>query len=303
MSSERTSRQRRPVLVGQQLRPAAAAALERGDDRAGAVVEHALVAALAALGGVVEDHHAAVLDRDVLLAHRRQPVTTRSPRRTPPSRSGRSRARAAAPRRRARSRGRAPRSRRGRASTRRRSRGSAFANSTMSSNFSRVAAGAPGVVVAVLLAPGRVRPRRLDVPVRVRADPDVLPRRRDRELGDPGQHLGLVDPLGRRRRRRRSRGRGACGGSRGRSSRRVAGAGASLRSSHRRGLYASRAVANLLLETSVAERAAVIALRGELDLAGAAALEQELARLEESRRGAWCSTCAASSSWTPAGCA
>jgi len=39
-------------------------------------------------------------------------------------------------------------------------------------------------------------------------------------------------------------------------------------------------VANLSLETSVAERAVVIALRGELDLAGAAAVEQELARLE-----------------------
>lgn len=39
-------------------------------------------------------------------------------------------------------------------------------------------------------------------------------------------------------------------------------------------------MANLSLETSVAERAVVIALRGELDLAGAAALEQELARLE-----------------------
>jgi anti-sigma B factor antagonist len=39
-------------------------------------------------------------------------------------------------------------------------------------------------------------------------------------------------------------------------------------------------VANLSLETSVADRSAVIALSGELDLAGAAALEQELARLE-----------------------
>lgn len=39
-------------------------------------------------------------------------------------------------------------------------------------------------------------------------------------------------------------------------------------------------MATLLLETSLAGRAAVIALRGELDLAGAAALEQELARLE-----------------------
>jgi anti-sigma B factor antagonist len=40
-------------------------------------------------------------------------------------------------------------------------------------------------------------------------------------------------------------------------------------------------VANLSFETSVAEQAVVIALRGELDLAGAAALEQELARLED----------------------
>ncbi len=39
-------------------------------------------------------------------------------------------------------------------------------------------------------------------------------------------------------------------------------------------------MANLSLETSVADRAAVIALNGELDLAGAAALEQELARLD-----------------------
>jgi anti-sigma B factor antagonist len=39
-------------------------------------------------------------------------------------------------------------------------------------------------------------------------------------------------------------------------------------------------VANLSLETSRAGDAAVIALTGELDLAGAAALEQELARPE-----------------------
>ena len=41
-------------------------------------------------------------------------------------------------------------------------------------------------------------------------------------------------------------------------------------------------MANLLLDTSVAERAAVIALRGELDLAGAAALEPELTRVQDS---------------------
>jgi anti-anti-sigma factor len=39
-------------------------------------------------------------------------------------------------------------------------------------------------------------------------------------------------------------------------------------------------VANLSLETSMAGRVAVVALDGELDLAGAAALEQELARVE-----------------------
>jgi anti-sigma B factor antagonist len=40
-------------------------------------------------------------------------------------------------------------------------------------------------------------------------------------------------------------------------------------------------VAHLSLETSLAGRATVVALRGELDLAGATALEQELARLDE----------------------
>jgi anti-anti-sigma factor len=39
-------------------------------------------------------------------------------------------------------------------------------------------------------------------------------------------------------------------------------------------------MARLSLETSVADRATVVALSGELDLAGAVALEQELARLE-----------------------
>jgi anti-anti-sigma factor len=39
-------------------------------------------------------------------------------------------------------------------------------------------------------------------------------------------------------------------------------------------------VANLSLETSMAGRVAVVALDGELDLAGAATLEQELARLD-----------------------
>jgi anti-anti-sigma factor len=45
-------------------------------------------------------------------------------------------------------------------------------------------------------------------------------------------------------------------------------------------------VAHLSFETSIAGRVAVIALSGELDLAGAAALEQELARLEGESPGA-----------------
>jgi anti-sigma B factor antagonist len=44
-------------------------------------------------------------------------------------------------------------------------------------------------------------------------------------------------------------------------------------------------VANLSLETSVADRAVVIALSGELDLAGAVALQQELERLEAEAAG------------------
>jgi hypothetical protein len=53
----------------------------------------------------------------------------------------------------------------------------------------------PGVVVAILLAAGRVAARRLQVSVRIRADPDVLPRGRDRELGDPPQDLRIVDAI------------------------------------------------------------------------------------------------------------
>jgi anti-sigma B factor antagonist len=45
-------------------------------------------------------------------------------------------------------------------------------------------------------------------------------------------------------------------------------------------------VANLSLETSIDGRAAVIALSGDLDLAGAAELEQELARIEGGFDGA-----------------
>ena len=48
-----------------------------------------------------------------------------------------------------------------------------------------VAVLAPFLVVEVLLAPGVVDPGRLDVPVGLRADPDLLPRRGDRQRADP----------------------------------------------------------------------------------------------------------------------
>jgi hypothetical protein len=56
-----------------------------------------------------------------------------------------------------------------------------------------VAAPAPGVVVAVLLAAGVVEAGRLQVTAGIRTDPDVTPRRRDRQLADAGEVLRLVD--------------------------------------------------------------------------------------------------------------
>ena len=56
-----------------------------------------------------------------------------------------------------------------------------------------VAALAPQVVVPVLLAPGRVDPRGLNVAIRMRADPDVLPSGRDAQLRDPFEQLSVLD--------------------------------------------------------------------------------------------------------------
>ena len=58
-----------------------------------------------------------------------------------------------------------------------------------------VAPGAPLVVVAVLLAPGIVDPRRLEVAERVEADPHVPPCRRHGQVGDALERLRVVDPL------------------------------------------------------------------------------------------------------------
>ena len=58
-----------------------------------------------------------------------------------------------------------------------------------------VAPRAPVGVVQVLLAPGGVDSRRLQVTARVHADPHVLPRGRDRQLADAGERLLVVDAL------------------------------------------------------------------------------------------------------------
>src|SRR5690606_11200887 len=51
---------------------------------------------------------------------------------------------------------------------------------------------APGGVIQVLSPPRSIDAGRLDVAVRVRADPDIRPCRRDREGGDPFSQLGVV---------------------------------------------------------------------------------------------------------------
>ena len=53
----------------------------------------------------------------------------------------------------------------------------------------------PLVVVAVLPPAGDIRADRLNVAVRVGADPDVRPRGGNHELADPAEHLGVLDAL------------------------------------------------------------------------------------------------------------
>ena len=99
----------------------------------------------------------------------------------------------------------------GHAPTRSRSAGSRRATSSMWSNFASSCFSPPLRVVEVLLAAGRVDPGGLDVPVRVRRDPHVLPGRRDDQLPQPGQRRpdpaparrsgrGRASPVPRRRR-------------------------------------------------------------------------------------------------------
>ena len=69
--------------------------------------------------------------------------------------------------------------------------GSSRANSARRPYFGLPALGAPGVVIAVLLSPPRIPPRRLDVRSRVGRDPHLAPRRRNRELADARERAGV----------------------------------------------------------------------------------------------------------------
>ena len=192
MSAALTSTQPLPVAVGEQLVAAAACAFSSALI-VGTITGSAISCwwRLDALRRVVEDGDAA-LDLDVLLAQRRQPeglvllrvalgadpkeAEVEQPHRAgehpladqpaaPEVLLGPGRASPAAP----------------------------WRTSPSSSNFSRSRLLAPGRVVEVLLAPGVVDARRLDVAVRVRADPDLLPGRRDRRAPDPLDHLAVGD--------------------------------------------------------------------------------------------------------------
>ena len=187
---------------------------------------HALVPPLAALGRVVEDHHAVRLDRDVLLAHRGEPVGLVLDRvllGADAEEAALEQPHGAAP-----------------ARTRAVER---VAVAEVGARRARAAAAArcakrDHVVELLGVAPRRARRRgsgtacgrrrRCPSPAGARAGTGRS-RRPPRPAGSPARRSAPAPPArrpGRRRRRsRRSRGRGAGGGSRGRSSRRGAGAG------------------------------------------------------------------------------
>src|SRR3954453_21862235 len=182
------------ALVGEQLLAAAAAAAQPRHDRERAGVHDALHAPLAGLGGVVEDHHSALLDPHVLLAHRGEPVglvldrgplgaDAEEPAVEQPHRAGQH----ALPRQPV---ARVEIRRHPLAQVRQRGR---EAHHVV--EFLLVAPPPPVVVVAVLLAAGVIDAGRLEVPVRVRADPHVAPRGRDRQLADARERLGIADAL------------------------------------------------------------------------------------------------------------
>ncbi len=180
----------RAVLVGEQLVAPAAAALERPQDLGHLWITELLPTALAALGLVVEADLVA-RDRDVALLHRRDPVGVvllrvvlgADPKEAEiqqPDRAGEHPvARQALQREVVRHPLAQLRQRAGEADHR--------------IELLAVATLAPAVVVAVLLAPGIVHPRRLDVAHRIWTDPDFVPGGRDGQLADALHHARLAD--------------------------------------------------------------------------------------------------------------
>ena len=199
-----TSTQRSPSRHASSSLAAAAPALEGRDDADHLLVGDRLHAVLPALGDVVE--------RD----RRRRATPSRgsrgswpgrrsgSPRRTARCRPGRSPGRAGARRSAEHPAPGQPGGRRAPRATRSRAAGSAAAKSRIRSCFCEVAHDAPLVVVAVLPPSPRVDAGRLDVAVGDRADPDLLPGRRQDERLDPGERR-LVGRRGCPPRRRRSK--------------------------------------------------------------------------------------------------
>src|SRR5205085_12598312 len=167
----------------------AAPALERRDDRVHVGIDDRLQAALAALGRVVEDERAVARELDVVLRQRREPVAAvavgvllaadaeeaaveqshRARELAPPSPLAQvACSDLAKPRQRAREREHLV-------------------------ELLLVAPLPPALVVPVLTAARSIRADGLQMPIRVGADPDVLPCRRDRERADALERLGVVD--------------------------------------------------------------------------------------------------------------
>src|SRR4051794_30601506 len=179
------------VAVGEELVASPAAALQLADDLGHRLVDHVADVADPALAGEVEVDRVVRIDRDVLLAHRRQAVRI----------VVLGVALAADPQEAAieQTDGGGENARPGDAvagqialdlvpHVRQR-----LCEANHRVELLAILPLAPFLVVQVLLAPGVVHAGCLDVAQRVRADPDVLPRGRDSELGDPLEDLRIGD--------------------------------------------------------------------------------------------------------------
>ena len=304
MSSERTSRQRRPSLYASSSLAAAAAALERGDDLGRQRVDDGLDAADAALGRVVEDHLA------VARRWSRAPCASWRARSDSFSTAYSSEPMRKKPR---------SSSRTAHASTRSRVSSSplevglhVLAQRRQRAGEARhvvellgVAPGAPGLVVEVLLAAGGVDARRLQVAARVGADPDVLPGGRDaRARGSASRTSGssIGRPSSSRYSKPRPRPRRVIPGPEQSDRRRRAMWHTVF--PRARGLGFRTPMPKLEFETTRNGTVAIVApdrRAGPLRRRRARGRARPPGRGPRARRP-WCSTCAGSSSWTRAGC-